>query len=148
MRHARFWVVWLGARRQSAAAPLKIPVGKGRAGSRVGRNTGRGVSAGGLSAGGTSTGGAMQGGTTGSAGAAQCPDPPAGRPALRSLPSNTTNAARLGMGIPCQQLVLTLCHVGRRITATTTPPAKATLLASQPVPHNEIEGVRTSRASP
>jgi hypothetical protein len=87
----------------------------------------------------TSAGGKAQGGTAGSAGAAQCPDPPAGAPAAAVTAYNTINAARVAMGVPCDQLVLALCTSSQNhCSYYVTNQGSATCQAASA--HDEISG--------
>jgi hypothetical protein len=70
---------------------------------------------------------------------AQCPAAPAGAPADAIAALNTENAARVGMGIPCASLVLTLCTSAQNhCNYYTTNQGSATCAA--PSAHNEIAG--------
>ena len=123
MRHANSlgWLVLLGAAGALVDCAPEETGGDGtggQTGASGGVSTG-GLSAGGVPAGGTSTGGSVTatggvptGGATstgGTAGSTQCADPPTGAPAAAITALNTINAARVPMGVSCQQLVLTLC---------------------------------------
>ena len=142
MRHARFWVILLGAAGAVVGCVPEETGGGGTGGEAAsGGTSAGGGSTGGLSAAGgtTSAGGAAQGATAGSAGAAECPDPPAGAPSAAITAVDTINAARLGMGIPCQQLVLTLCTSAQNHCNYYA--ASQSDAACQPASaHNEIEG--------
>jgi hypothetical protein len=118
-----------------------MPLGGTSAGGVAtgGTSTG-GSSSGGKSTGGTApAGGSSQGGTAGTAGATQCPDPPAGAPAAAVTAYNTINATRVAMGVPCDVLVLALCtssqnHCGYYVTNQGSSTCQA---ASA---HDEISG--------
>ena len=70
---------------------------------------------------------------------AQCPAPPAGAPADAITALNAENAARVGMGIPCASLVLTLCTSAQNhCTYYTTNQGSATCEAASS--HSEIAG--------
>jgi hypothetical protein len=70
---------------------------------------------------------------------AQCPAPPAGAPADAITALNTENAARVGMGIPCASLVLTLCTSAQNhCNYYTTNQGSATCQAASA--HSEIAG--------
>ncbi len=98
------------------------------------------VSGPGAAAGGTG-GGIRDAGFTSSevAAPAQCPAPPTGAPTDAVSALNTENAVRVAMGIPCANLVLTLCTSAQNhCNYYTTNQGNATCTASSA--HDEVSG--------